>query len=539
VFTSGDDILVGDLTPGTIAEGGDGIGCPSGLAGDAATLAAIAADPNCFSFNEMLPGGFTPQFGGYLNDFSAAAGLRGEFENGLTYDISVNGGRNEVDFFMTNTVNASLGPDTPMEHRPGTYIQTEKNVNADFVYPVEAGMASDLNVAFGLEWREEQFEALSGGISSWVDGPLASQGFSVGSNGFPGFGPVVAGVSDRSNTAVYLDLETDVTEALTLGAALRYEDFSDFGGTTNYKVSGLYRVTENISLRSTYSTGFRAPTPGQSNVTNVSTTANTSGDLINEGTIPSTNPVAVAFGGLPLEPEKSKNFTLGAAFSLGEGNLTIDFFHIKVKDRITRTSSIILTDEDKAALVAAGITGAADLSEFRFFTNDFSSKTRGLDVVMTYPLNFTDSGSTELSGTFNYTKTSVTSFDPTDPDELLDSCRVKQLEENLPNWRGNVTLSHQESKWRAQARANYYGSYFEAHLDACDLPIDAGSEITLDVEVGYRVMDNLQVIVGADNVFNNFPEANPFATGWGAKYSVTSPMGFNGGFYYVRLRFEM
>lgn len=533
VFTSGDDILVGDLTPD------DGIACPAGLAGDADTLAALAADPNCFAFNEMLPGGFTPQFGGFLNDVSAAAGLRGEMDNGLTYDVSFHGGRNEVDFFMKNTVNASFGPDTPLEHKPGTYIQTEKNFNADFVYPVDMGMFSDLNVAFGVEWREEQFEAISGGESSWEAGPLASQGFSVGSNGFPGFGPAVAGVWDRSNTGIYLDLEADVTEALTMGAAVRYEDFSDFGGTTNGKISMIYRVTDNVSLRSTYSTGFRAPTPGQSNITNVSTVANTSGDLINQGTIPSTNPVAQFYGGEALTPEKAKNFTLGGAFKLGEADITVDYFHIKMTDRITQTASVNLTDDDKADLVAAGITGAADLSSFRFFTNDFGTKTQGVDVVLTYPLNLTENGNTTLSAAFNYTKTEVTSFDPTDPTELLDEGRVKQLEDNLPHSRGNITLSHEQGDWRALARMNYFGSYFEAHLDALSLPIDAGSEITFDMEFGYKVMENLNLIVGASNILNNYPDKNPYATGWGAAYPVTSPMGFNGGFYYVRVRYEM
>jgi len=530
--------LVGDLTPGTVAEGGDGVDCPVVAVGDDAAYAAVAGDANCFMFNEMFPGGFTPQFGGNLNDVALAMGVRGEMDNGLTYDVSAHAGRNEADFFIDNTVNASFGPETPTLFRLGAYIQTEKNFNADFSYPVDMGMFSDLNVAFGFEWREEQFEAVTGQRESWDQGPLANQGFVVGSNGFTGFNPEVGGVWDRTNTAYYIDLEADVTEALTMGAAFRYEDFSDFGGTTNGKISALYRVSDGVAVRSTYSTGFRAPTPGQSNVNNISTVLE-GGVLINRGTVSPTNPVAAYFGGKALDAEKSDNFTIGGAFKVGEGDLTVDYFHISMKDRITQTASINLTQELKDELEAAGIPGANDLKTFRFFTNDFSTKTQGVDVVFTYPFDLTEEGNTNLSVAANWTKTSVTSFDPTDDAELLDATRVAQIEKNLPRYRGNATLNHEQGDWRALVRMNYYGKYFEAHLDDGTLPINAGSEITFDMEFGYKIMDGLNLIVGAENILDNMPAKNPWSSIVGAQYAVTSPMGMNGGFYYARIRYEM
>ena len=564
--------LVGDLTPG------DGINCPGAInfnAGEAnsgrvdnpliiggdneaAMLAQINADPNCFVFNEMFPGGFTPQFGGKLNDASIAMGYRGEMENGLAYDVSMHVGRNQADFFINNTVNASLGSATPNNFDLGGYVQLEKNFNLDLSYPVDVGFFSDLNIAGGFEWREEQFEASTGQPESFEIGILAqrfninrlgtdgttieeitnlSQGFGIGANGFSGFSPNVAGTWDRTNIALYLDMEADITEDWVFGAALRWEDFSDFGSTTNFKVSTLYKITENLRMRGSYSTGFRAPTVGQSQIVNVSTVANASGDLVQQGTIPPTNPVSLAVGGAALTPETSDSFTLGMAADVGDATITIDYFNIKVSDRITQSADNELTEAQRLQLLAEGVGFAGDLGTFRFYVNDFETRTQGVDIVATLPLDITDSGSSNLALAGNYTKTKVLSFDPTDPTELLDECRVKQLEENLPRTRGSLTFTHQESSWRFLARGNYYGKFFEAHLDSCGLPIDAGGEITMDVEFGYNVMDNLEVVVGANNLFDNYPDANPFATGWGAKYPVTAPMGFNGGMYYVRARY--
>ena len=156
-----------------------------------------------------------------------------------------------------------------------------------------------------------------------------------------------------------------------------------------------------------------------------------------------------------------------------------------------------------------------------------------MDVVATIPLNITDSGNSNLSFAGNYTKTEVVDFNPV----TLDETRIRQLEENLPRWRGNATFTHATEKWRVLTRVNYYGKYWEAHLDAGDLPINASSEITFDAEFGYNVMENLEVIVGANNLFDNYPDANPWGGVAGAAYPVTSPMGFNGGYYYARARF--
>tara|TARA_R110002073_G_scaffold234063_8_gene395402 strand:+ start:2398 stop:4995 length:2598 start_codon:yes stop_codon:yes gene_type:complete len=531
----GETRLVGDLTDDMSG------GCPTDLKGpnhpdgeDAAGFAAVMADPNCFVFNELFPGGFTPSFGGDLNDIAGAVGLRGEFSNGLTYDVSANAGRNEVNFFINNTVNASLGPDTPNDFKLGSYTQLEKNANADFVYPVAIdGLASDLNVAFGAEWREEQFTVGIGQQESWQIGPLAAQGFGIGANGFSGFGPQNTGSWDRTNIGLYLDLEANVTDEWILGTAIRWEDFSDFGSTTNFKVSTLYHITDEIAFRATYSTGFRAPTVGQQQVVNTSTVIE-GGVLSQRGTIPPTNPVAVAFGGKQLQPEKSKNFSMGLGYTGEHFSLTVDYFNIKMRDRITQSASIELDDADRANLAASGVVGAEDLQVFRFFTNDFKSRTQGIDVVLSIPMELTDMGTSSLNFVGNWTDTKVTD----NPTGLLDATRILQLERNLPHYRANATFIHVEENWRGLLRANYFSGFYEAHAGDGTLPIEAGGEISIDVEVGYNVMENLEFIVGAENVFNNFPDKNPWATVVGSQYPETSPLGFSGGLYYARVKYD-
>ncbi|MCX2802071.1 TonB-dependent receptor [Microbulbifer thermotolerans] len=486
------------------------------------------ASEECFSFQEIFPGGFTPRFGGDLEDYSMVFGLRGEMANGIGYDISASRGHNRVDYFIYNTVNATLGPNTPTEFSPGSYIQEETNFNIDLTKSMQLG-EKPLFVAAGFEWREEEFEAKMGDQASWEVGPLVDQGFTVGSNGFPGFGPQVAGVFDRDNIAIYTDTELEMSDSLRLGAALRWEDFSDFGSTSNFKLSGHYIVNDVLALRSTVSTGFRAPTPGQSNITNVSTVF-TDGQLVNRGTIPATNPIAMLKGGKQLQPEESESYTFGAIINLGGWDITLDYFHITVTDRITQSADQELTDAERAQLVADGITGAESLNIFRFYTNDFDTETQGIDLVGTYSL--TDS--TELSLAANWTETEVIDHNP----ETMDETRIGQLEDGLPNIRANATITHYGDSWRGLMRINYYGSYWEAHLDDGSLPIDVGDEWTLDVEAAYNFSDSLSLIAGAENLLDNYPDENPWAGVAGAEYPVTSPMGFNGALYYLRARYE-
>ncbi|MBL4826756.1 MAG: TonB-dependent receptor, partial [Spongiibacteraceae bacterium] len=373
VYGDGEELLIGDLTPN------DDLTCPSvsltGNIPDPIAFSQVLNDPNCFSFQELIPGGFTPRFGGELTDSALLIGLRGEL-NTLSWDLSGYYGKNEADYFIHNTVNASLGPNTPRDFDPGAYQQEEMNVNADFVYT----LSDQIAIAFGAEYRVEEFTIKPGQVESYIDGGLGDQGFSTSSNGFPGFSPSISGTWDRSNYAAYTELSVDVSEDLLIIGAIRFEDFDDFGSTTNYKIGANYAVSERFGLRSTISTGFKAPTPGQSNASNLST-QNTEGVLVNQGTIPSSSAVALAAGGKPLEPEKSENVTLGTYFSVGEIDFTIDYFTIDMTDRLNLSSEKELTDAQRLQLIAEGVSGVNDIAEFRFFTNDFDTNTSALILL--------------------------------------------------------------------------------------------------------------------------------------------------------------
>lgn len=391
-------------------------------------------------------------------------------------------------------------------------------------------------MAGGLEWREEKFEAFNGDQASFEIGPLASQGFLIGSNGFPGFSPRDAGSWSRSNYAAYVDLEGDLTERLLLATALRFEDFEDFGTTTNWKITGRFQATDAFALRGAVSTGFRAPTPGQSNVRAV-TTQFIGGELRDTATLPPTNPIAQRFGGQPLQPEESFNVSFGAVYSLDAWLFTADYYRIDVEDRIAQSQNFSLTAADRAALVAQGVQEAISLDSVRFFINDFDTETDGIDVVTSYESDHFG-GDTTYSLAMNWNRTEVTDFSPS----IIGEARVQILEDALPRTKGSFSINHQRERWHAMTRLNYYGSFYEDHVDSgcvvgpdC-LPIYGDAALIVDAEVGYKFDSGLFVNVGAQNLFDKEPELNPYGEDVvGAKFPPLTPYGFNGGFYYVRM----
>lgn len=552
----GGSILVGDRLWASTGVAGAG-GCPAlsvvsagdgGTAPDPAALAAIEANPNCFTLYSRFPGGFTPQFGGDLTDSSIVAGVRGYLDSGMTWDLSVNVGSSEVDQFIYNTVNASLGYDTPTSFNPGIYEQTDTNVNFDITYPVRENMS----LAAGLEWRNEQFRIGAGDAASWEIGPYAAQGFGSGSNGFNGYRPENSGTWDRANVAIYGDLEIDSPDDRgTFTAALRVEDFDGFGNTINAKVSGRRQVSDAVSLRAAASTGFRAPTPGQQNAFNVTTAFDPeTGGLSNSGTVPSTSLPAALRGGEDLQPEEAVNFSAGLVVDQGEFTLTADIFLIDVDDRLAvsetfRQCALIqepncVTDAEIEQLLSGGFVEARNLKNFRFFVNDFATQTQGLDVVGTWtPPEL--GGDTSFSLVFNYTDTEVTDHNP----DTVGPFRIATIEQGLPKFRYNVAMNHGADRWNLMARVNYFDGWWDSEdaqnlLGRNNAPMypDYSGEFLLDVELGFPLPNNTSIALGVQNLLNTYPEDNPGAAdGVGNRYGQFSPFGFNGAYYYVRFNY--
>lgn len=581
--------------PALTAPGSGGSGVPLNAAAVAADAAALAALPaNCWVLNKVIPGGYTPQFGGSLKDASFVNGFRGNLAPNLTYDLSGSYGRNAVAFFLNNSWNPSNGPNgivngaLQQDFSLGSYVQSETNFNADFVYtmPVE-GLASDLSVAFGAEWRNERFETIIGEEASWNAGDYAFQNvngsnrysngttplpnLSIGAHGFAGFSPQQAGNWDRANIALYTELEADVTEAFTAGIALRYEDFDSFGDTSNYKVAGRYRLTDDVTLRASYNTGFRAPTPGQENVTKLSTIT-VGGELQQRGQIPPANPIAVFLGGEALQPEEATNFSAGLVWDVtSDINVTVDYFSIDIEDRISQTGTINIAGRPVPAgqncpgaranpagnlalcLQELGVPGASDLSSVSFYTNDFETNTTGIDIVATWDLDFSDMGRGSLAAAWNWTETEVENAGAE-----VSRDRVLELENYNPENRGVFTYNHFINDFRFLARASYYDDWtvgdwsgdptvrgpkgtnynmdctFGLYRDNC-----YDGETLVDVEAAYTWNDNYTFILGANNVFDEEAPVDidnlDGTIGSGNTYTGSSPWGIDGAFYYGRV----
>jgi iron complex outermembrane receptor protein len=557
----GVSVLVGDLDGlgvGGACPAGIPLGGAGGLTPDPTILAQVTADANCFSFLETIPTGFVPRFGGDNDDTAIAVGVRGDFDlgTGLSYDFSVSQGANETQFFIRNTINASLGPNTPRDFIPGGQKQTETMVNADFVYTVDAGFTSDLNVAFGTEYRKEEFDLFAGDPNSFALGVLADQGFSSSSNGFGGFPNSTS--ADQDSIAAYIDLEADLTDAFTLQAAVRFEDFSEFGNTTNVKLAGLYRVSDTLRIRGAFSTGFHAPTAGQANITNV-TTQNVAGVLRDQGTLPLSSPagqlgadfIESQGNGRPvLGSEDAQNLALGFAFDAGESTWTVDFYNIEMEDRVALGAQVDFLDAlnyadggvNNYTTVSAALTGLDadgvidrqdfigldDLQTFQFFSNSFDTTTTGIDVVGRFGFAL-GSGESNVIIAANYNKTEVDSVGTVNP---ISADRVRALEDLLPNIKGSVTWTHSMDKFHTLVRANYYGKW-----DDTGNGVDGiGAEFLIDAEVSYQLRDNIELIGGVANIFDTYPDENPGATDLGQLYSEASPFGFNGGQWYLRAK---
>jgi iron complex outermembrane receptor protein len=491
----------------------------------ATAITGLIADPDCFNFNETIPGGFTPRFGGTVTDTTFMLGLRGELDNGMTWDVSAYRGENEGDFYINNTVNASLGADTPRNFDPGLYRQTDVNFNLDFTYAV----SKTVNLAFGAEHRTEEFTIGSGQEESYVDGGLGPQGFSTSTNGFPGFSPDIAGDFDRSNDAVYIDGEWDATEDLLLAAAVRFEDFDGFGSTTNYKLGANYKLNENFGVRATFSTGFKAPTAGQLNASNISTLIDVAtNQLVNEGVIPATNPVAAIKDAVALQPEESESYTVGLFGNVGEVEITFDYFNIEVTDRLTLSRNFELTDDDLIALIAAGVSGADDITVFKFFTNDFDTETRGFDIVMSTSTEWMG-GTTDWNLAYNHTTTEITSRG-----EYIDDDREREIEELSPDTRYNVSANHRMDGWRALGRVSYFGDWYDANQE---LVYDG--EYVVDVELSYDLNESSAIMLGGNNVFDEAgSKKHNGAASAGNTYSEFAPMGFSGAFWYAKYSYN-
>ncbi len=528
-------------------------GCPAG---------GYVNDANTFNFASFYPAGFTPRFFGTTQQSFEAVGYKGVNAWGMTYDISGTRATNSLAVSLQGTLNPSLGPQSPKSFYDGKFVQNETNFNVDVTYPWQvAGFASPVTVAAGLEWRDENYQQLQGDQASYAAGPYTSQPLyncvaatlscapdivggsqvvatqSTASNGYGGISADVD--ASQISYAGYIDLEADVLKNLTLGVAGRFEDFSSYGNTTLGKVQARWKVSDAVALRGTASTGFHAPTPGQYSVETLSTTfLPGTTTQVQIGTYPVTSSIAQFFGAKALRPEESTNFSAGIVLTpIDRLLVTLDTYQIDVRHRIGISQQFTVSAADIIQLPALGYVGPG--GTVQYFTNGFNTRTKGIDLVGTYPFELGNLGRLGTTLAYNYNKTDVTSFDPT----VITQARIIDIQHNAPNNRANLSLDWSRGAWGATLYENYYGTW----RDENDYPGQLFSaKETTDLDVSYQALNWLTLAVGGRNIFNAYPDAiaNTAAshiypqTGGesdGEKYPRTGgPFGFNGAFWYVR-----
>ena len=534
-------IKVADLDP-TDNPAGVANNCPAlrieGNRPNQADYQAVRAAAGCYTLIDRFPGGFTPQFGAYIHDASLVGGVRGELDSGWFYDASASIGRSNAQFYIYNTINPQLlglRDEIPVHYEAGAYTETDRVLNFDFSKLVQTQRYGIVNVALGIEYRDETFKIENGEPSSYyIDTQfnLAEQGFGIGSNGFPGFQPGDAGESTVRALAGYVDVESDVTERLLLGGALRFERYNEFGNTVDGKLTARFQATDAFALRGAVSTGFRVPTAGQANLRNVTTEFNM-GALADIATLPPTNPVAVQKGALPLTPETSLNTTVGAVFNAGPVDVTIDYYNIEIEDRIAFTSRFELTQEDIDTLLAAGVTDASSFTSVRYLSNQQTVEVSGIDLVATWPFELAG-GDSALTFVGNWSDVELTRYSPVYTSEN----RRLQIEDGRPDARYLLTFTHAQGPWQVMVRSRYYGSYYDAPTNDGSVAFRPDASMLFDAELAFDATDDATVVLGAQNLFDEYPSTNPAGEVAGLIYPESSPFGFNGGFYYLRASWD-
>jgi iron complex outermembrane receptor protein len=504
---------------------------------------------------QIYPLGFLPLIEPRIADQALTAGARGQV-GGWYYDASAGYGRNKMDFYVRHSLNVSLGPTLPPNQTSfyaGALGNRQTTLNGDFNRQFNIGLAGPVSVAAGVEYRREGYEVIQGEPNSYIDGGHLNQfggKAAPGSQVFPGFRPANATDVSRNSKAIYVDTEGDVLPQFRVGVALRHENFSDFGDTTNGKLTLRYSPTKPLVFRAAASTGFRAPSLGQSWFSAVSTNfvRNTTTNVVEPfdvWTAPVASPIAVALGATPLRPENSKNYSGGIVFEpMSDLQMTVDFFHIDIEHRIVLSSNFTQA-QVQPILQPFGATGA------RFFTNAIDTRTNGYDLVVNHqrPLF---SGHIDLSAAYSNNKTDITHIVPNPPQlsgfgaALFDRGEIRRTECGQPRDNTRLMASYNQGGVNLMARGSRYGEFCSATI----LPVDDQTyspKWLTDVELSYRWAKYI-FAVGAENLFDTFPDKNLRAglPGGSAQvgsagaflYPINSPFGMNGRFVYSRVSYN-
>jgi iron complex outermembrane recepter protein len=475
----------------------------------------------------VYPDGYLPIEESTLRDDTEVAGVRGTVI-GWRYDISADTGGNQWRLNTANTFNYSLAASSPTDFYVGTLKYRQTLVNADFKRAFQLpGLQNGLLVAWGLEDRHEDFTINAGDAASYAG---------AGAQVYPGYTPGDAGSHSRNSQAIYLDLESDLTDNLSTEAAVRHEHYGDFGGTTSLELSGRYALDPVVAVRATASTGFRAPSLQQEYYS--STAINfISGVPYTIRTFPVTDPAAKALGSQPLQPELSHNYTLGLVLTPHNGlYTTIDAYQITIAHRIILSGNLIGSSV-QTYLTSAGVPF---VDGGRFFTNAVDTRTRGVDLVSSYSIPFAVS-SLGLTGGVNYNKTDILSIAPNPPQVGLAGLTLPiitrdeqgRISEGTPRTKVFFAADWSTGPWTVHGQVTRYGEWTDLSSTTPANDQTYSAIVVLDASLGYQ-WRAWSFSVGANDLNNAYPDRVKAVNSVGGilPYPETSPIGFSGAYYY-------
>lgn len=525
------------------------------------------------SYTGLYPNGFLPEIHSTINDVSAAVGLRGILFENWNFDLSNTFGRNSFDYGVENTVNASLRENSPTEFDAGglAFAQNTTNFDTNRKFDVLEG----LNVAFGAEYRYENYSInagepesytqydINGGVvtgttaanirvTDFYNGvlggtPGAIYGSSTnryngsragGAQVFPGFRPANAIDKDRNSVAVYTDLELDVTDKWLVNGALRFENYSDFGNTTNFKIASRYKITDNINIRGAVSTGFRAPSLHQIYF-NSTATQFVGGVPFEVGTFSNDSQAAELLGIPKLKQEESKSASIGFTAKIPTANLTItaDAYIVQIDDRVVLTDQFSRPGGAPAAgtpnAILNGLFDTAAATAATFFANAIDTESKGIDVVISHKTSFGNNVSlkTDLSGTFSNTyrvgeiKASPVLEAAGQINRYYSEMSRIYLQEAIPRVKANLTNFITYNKFDFFLRNVYFGKVTDpntadvngdgrvegAIINGQAVEIEHpvwGAKIITDLSVGFKITEIAKIVIGANNIFDIYPDLN-------------------------------
>ncbi|KRG43415.1 ligand-gated channel [Stenotrophomonas pictorum JCM 9942] len=484
---------------------------------------------------QVYPDGYVPQINQYSKDRSLVAGVKGNTESGWTWDVSLNHGENTLDFHTRNSINYSLGVNSPSSFYDGTLKYQQDIVNADLTKSLDWGLAYPVTLSFGGEYRREKWEQTAGQLESYTGS---------GAQGFGGFTPINAVDADRHNYAVYAGLEADLTEKFSAGLTGRYEDYSDFGDKFSGKLSARYAFTDKVALRATASSGFRAPSLAQQSYQAVTSTI-INGVFVERGTFPTTSTAAQVLGASPLKAESSTSYSVGLVLQpVDRLYLTVDAYQIDIDDRIVLSTNI--TTNAAANALLAGL-GLPQVTAFSYFTNGMDTRTRGVDAVSSYTLPLAAS-SLELTAAYSYNETEVKKFLASPAvfgslgitQSLIGRDEIGRIEDSYPRDKAILSGTWRSDRWELGLSATRYGSFTvrNSATAARDQTYDA--KWVLDASASFKPSEQWKLTLGADNLLDTYPErtADLQNSTWGMlPYSNYSPFGFNGAYVYGRISY--